>query len=211
MSSPAHTAWLAGATGLVGAHVLDQLLASPEFARVVTFTRRPLQRDDAKHVNRVVDFSSLPSDAGPVDVAFCCLGTTMKQAGSQQAFRQVDHDHVLSFARAAHAAGARRFLLVSALGADKDSTVFYNRVKGEAEEALRRVGFAQLTILRPSLLLGDRAELRLGERLFAPFSKLLPRAVRGIEASTVARAMVALSSRAGDDARVVSSGELFDL
>lgn len=213
MSTPEHTVWIAGATGLVGAHVLDLLLASPKTTRVVSFTRRPLAKPDPKHENRVVDFAALPTgaDAGHADAAFCCLGTTMKQAGSQQAFRQVDHDYVVSFARAARSAGATHFLMVSSLGADKTSAVFYNRVKGEAEDAVQSLGFERVTIVRPSLLLGDRSELRLGERLFAPISKLLPRSVRGIEASTVARAMVALSGRPEAGARVVLSRELFDL
>jgi len=204
-------AWIAGGTGLVGSHCLGLLLASPRIAHTVAFTRRPLPRNDARYENRVVDFDELPAtaDATRVDVAFCCLGTTMKQAGSQAAFRRVDYEYVVTFARYALASGASHFLMVSALGADLRSRVFYNRVKGEAEAAVSELGFEQVTILRPSLLLGDRSQHRLGERVLAPFSKLLPRSVRGIEAATVAEALFALSERPTPGVRIVPSGELF--
>jgi uncharacterized protein YbjT (DUF2867 family) len=213
MAGTNRTVWIAGATGLVGAQCLSLLLASPRFARTVAFTRRPLPLSEPGCENRVVDFDELPStaDATRVDVAFCCLGTTMKQAGSQAAFRRVDYEYVVTFARFAQASGASHFLMVSALGADLRSRVFYNRVKGEAEAAVSELGFEQVTIVRPSLLLGDRAELRLGERVAAPFAKLLPRSVRGIEASTVGAALVALADRPTKGVRVVPSGELFDI
>src|SRR5690606_26648384 len=109
--------------------------------------------------------SLLPTLGGPLDIAFCCLGTTIKQAGSQEAFRAVDHDLVVAVAQRARALGARHFLVVSALGADPRSSVFYNRVKGEMEESLRAMDWPQLTIARPSLLLGERNETRLVEQL----------------------------------------------
>jgi uncharacterized protein YbjT (DUF2867 family) len=213
MAGTQRTAWIAGATGLVGAHCLSLLLASPRFTRTVAFTRRPLPRSEPGYENRVVDFDELPAtaDATRVDVAFCCLGTTMKQAGSQAAFRRVDYEYAVTFARFALASGASHFVMVSALGADLRSRVFYNRVKGEAEAAVSELGFEQVTIVRPSLLIGDRAELRLGERVAAPFAKLLPRSVRGIEASTVGAALVALADRPTKGVRIVPSGELFDI
>lgn len=134
----------------------------------------------------------------PLDLALCALGTTIKTAGSQAAFRAVDLDAVLAFARAARAAGAQRFGLVSALGADARSAVFYNRTKGQAEDALRAMGWPRLVIARPSLLLGDRAALgqaarpgeRLAQHLMPGLGRLLPGRLRPIEAATVARALL---------------------
>src|SRR5690606_11908511 len=144
-------------------------------------------------------------------VAICALGTTIKQAGSQAQFRRVDHDYVLAFARAALAGGVRHVLVVTALGADARSSVFYNRVKGELEEALSELPFSALPIVRPSLLLGRREQTRLGERLAAPLARLLPKSYRGIEAATVARALVRLAREPAAGRRVVLSKELHAL
>lgn len=210
-------ALVAGASGLVGGFLLDALLESPLYREVCSLGRRPLPRQHPKLTQRTVDFAQLESEALPSgDDAFCCLGTTIKKAGSQEAFRAVDHDAVLAFAQAARKAGARRFLLVSALGADPHSRIFYNRVKGETEEDLKGVGFESLIILRPSLLLGDRAESRPGERAAIVVSKALgpllrPFSGRPIEARTVARAMLTLARDAAGGTRVALSGELHGL
>jgi uncharacterized protein YbjT (DUF2867 family) len=210
-------ALVAGASGLVGGHLLDALLGSPLYQAVCSLGRRPLPQQHPKLTQRTVDFARLESEALPAsDDAFCCLGTTIKKAGSQEAFRAVDHGAVLAFAKAARKAGARRFLLVSALGADSGSRIFYNRVKGETEEDLKGVGFESLIILRPSLLLGDRAESRPGERAAIMVSKALgpllrPFSGRPIEARTVARAMMALARDAASGTRVALSGELHGL
>lgn len=207
------TVWIVGATGLVGRAVVDELARDARVSRVVAFVRRPLATTDPKVESRVVAFEELERrvGAGPVDVAICALGTTIRQAGSQAAFRKVDHDYVLAFARAAKSAGAKRFIVVSSLGANPRSLAFYNRVKGEVEAALATLGFESLVIVRPSLLLGDRAETRFGERLAAPFSRLLPRELRGIEGTTVARAIARLTHDAGHGRRLVASAELHDL
>ncbi|MCB1656260.1 MAG: NAD(P)H-binding protein, partial [Pseudomonadales bacterium] len=159
---------LAGATGLTGEHLLDRLLNEPTITRVLAPSRRSL----AKHPhleNPVGDPSVfLPELSGQVDIAFCCLGTTIKQAGSQEAFRAVDHDMVVAFAKRAREMGARHLIVLSAIGADPKSSVFYNRVKGEMEQSLRVQGWPQLTIARPSLLIGERTEPRLAEQLAAP-------------------------------------------
>jgi uncharacterized protein YbjT (DUF2867 family) len=145
---------------------------------------------------------------GPVDIAFCCLGTTIKQAGSQEAFREVDHQLIVAYAERALALGARHLLLISAIDADPQSSVFYNRVKGETEQALRAQGWPQLTIARPSLLIGDRVEARLAERIAGPLSKLIPGKYHGIEALQLARALWRLALEEGEGVRVVESDEL---
>jgi uncharacterized protein YbjT (DUF2867 family) len=211
------TALVAGASGLVGGLVLDGLLESPLYREVCSLGRRPLPKQHPKLTQRTVDFARLEGEALPAaDDAFCCLGTTIKKAGSQEAFRAVDHDAVLAFAQAARKAGAKRFLLVSALGADAGSRIFYNRVKGETEEDLKKVGFESLVFLRPSLLLGNRVESRPGERAAIVATKLLgpllrPFSGRPIEAKTVARAMLALAKSTAGGTRVALSGELQEL
>jgi uncharacterized protein YbjT (DUF2867 family) len=199
------SALVAGATGLVGSHVLAQLLADAHWSRVVTVGRRTTGQQHAKLEQRVLDLGDLEtvSDLPHVEDVFCCLGTTIKQAGSQPAFRLVDHDFVVGVARAGLRAGATQFLLVSAIGADPESRVFYSRVKGETEAAIRKLSYEAVQIFRPSLLLGDRPEFRLGERiatLGAPvmtgllFGRL--RRYRPIQAATVARAMVTTAKEA---------------
>ncbi|MCH4867993.1 oxidoreductase [Pseudomonas sp. PAMC 29040] len=199
---------LAGATGLTGEHLLDRLLNEPTITRVLAPSRRPL----AKHPhleNPVGDPSVfLPELSGQVDIAFCCLGTTIKQAGSQEAFRAVDHDMVVAFAKRAREMGARHLIVLSAIGADPKSSVFYNRVKGEMEQSLRAQGWPQLTIARPSLLIGERTEPRLAEQLAAPLSRLIPGKYHGIEACQLARALWRLALEEQDGVRVVESDEL---
>ena len=199
---------LAGATGLTGEHLLDRLLAEPTVQRVLAPTRRPLA--EHAHLENPVGplLPSLTDLQGPVDIAFSCLGTTIKQAGSQEAFRQVDHDLIVAYAQRALELGERHFLLISAIDADPQSSVFYNRVKGETEEALRAQGWPQLTIARPSLLLGDRVEARLAERIAGPLSKLIPGKYHGIEALQLARALWRLALEEQDGVRVVESDEL---
>jgi len=199
------TALLAGATGLIGSHVLQLLLANDAWSRVVTVGRRPMPQVHQKLEQRVLDLGELEtvSDLPHVDDVFCCLGTTIKRAGSQPAFRRVDHAFVLGVASAGLHAGAKQFLLVSAIGADAASRVFYSRVKGETESAIRKLTFQSVQIFRPSLLLGERSEFRLGERIAMvvapPLSLLLVgrlRRYRPIRAETVARAMVNLAREA---------------
>ncbi|ALE90908.1 oxidoreductase [Pseudomonas versuta] len=199
---------LAGATGLTGEHLLDRLLNEPTITRVLAPSRRPL----AKHPhleNPVGDPSVfLPELKGRVDIAFCCLGTTIKLAGSQEAFRAVDHDMVVAFAKRAREMGARHLIVLSAIGADPKSSVFYNRVKGEMEQSLRAQDWPQLTIARPSLLIGERTEPRLTEQLAAPLSRLIPGKYHGIEACQLARALWRLALEEQNGVRVVESDEL---
>ncbi len=199
---------IAGATGLTGEHLLDRLLSEPTVSRVLAPTRRPLAAHPHLE-NPVGDLQSLlPTLCGEVDTAFCCLGSTIRQAGSQEAFRAVDHDLVLAFARRARELGARHLVVISALGANANSSVFYNRVKGETEEALKAMGWPQLTIARPSLLLGARHEFRLGERLAAPLLRWLPGKYRGIDACALARALWRLALEEQKGIRVIESSDL---
>ena len=199
---------LAGATGLTGEHLLDRLLNEPTVERVLAPSRRPLAAHP--HLENPVGelLELLPQLSGKIDSAFCCLGSTIKQAGSQEAFRAVDHDLVLAFAQRARELGARHQLVISALGADANSSVFYNKVKGEMEQALKAQGWLQLTLVRPSLLLGPRNEFRLGERLAAPFMRWLPGKYRGIEATVLARALWRLALEEGEGVRIVESDQL---
>ncbi|MNQ58475.1 hypothetical protein D3C85_726810 [compost metagenome] len=199
---------LAGATGLTGEHLLDRLLSEPTVSRVLAPSRRPLA--EHPHLENPVGEPTvfLPQLSGRVDIAYCCLGTTIKKAGSEQAFRAVDLDMVVAFAKRAREMGARHLIVISALGADPKSSVFYNRVKGEMEQALRAQGWPQLTICRPSLLLGERLEPRLAEKVAGPLSRLLPGKYHGIEACQLARAMWRLALEEQDGVRIVESDEL---
>ncbi len=194
-----------GATGAVGSACLEQLLADPQIAQIRVFARRPSARPDERLDWRVVDFDALPeaADMSGVETLYCCLGTTMKVAGSKAAFRKVDHDYVLAAGRAALNGGVKQMLVVSAVGADAGSGVFYNRVKGETEKALQALGLPSLHILRPSLLLGPRAEQRPGESLGKAIAPLLSpllcgplKKYRPIQTSAVAAAMLQLARRA---------------
>lgn len=199
---------LAGATGLTGEHLLDRLLNEPTITRVLAPTRRPLA--EHPHLeNPVGKFTELlPQLKGRVDIAYCCLGSTIKQAGSKEAFREVDLDLVVAYGKRARELGARHLIVISAVDADARSSIFYKRIKGEAEQALKEQDWPQLTIVRPSLLLGNRPEARLGEKLAAPLSKLIPGKYHGIEACELARALWRLALEEQDGIRVVESDEL---
>lgn len=213
----AKTAWVAGASGLVGGHALDALLDDARWGAVVSFGRRTIDREHPKLTQRAVDFAAIEASGAPrPDAALCCLGTTIKKAGSEAAFRAVDHDAVLAFARAAKAAGCEVFAVVTAHGADAGSMLFYNRVKGEVERDLRGVGFASLAILHPSLLLGDRAESRPAERAMISLSRLAapllkPFAARPVEARAVGRALARVAADPPSGVRVVPNDEIIRL
>lgn len=206
---------IAGATGLVGAKLLEQALADPGWTRVVAPTRRPLTvqaavaeapaglraaLESGRVINPVTDFASIEptlfaSGSGKVAAVACALGTTMKRAGSKERFREVDHGLVLSLAKAARDAGVERFGYVSSVGAKVDGASFYLRVKGEVERDLRALGFGSLVILRPSFLGGERAESRPLERvglgLARALGPLIPRRYRVVGADRVAAALLA--------------------
>lgn len=192
-------ALLLGATGLIGHHCLDYLLAEPAVSQVIAPTRRTLPNKDTKLLNVLVDFDRLDEhpELFDVDMIFCCLGTTMKQAGSREKFRKVDYQYCCDAAELGRAHRARAFFLVSAIGANAKSPVFYSRTKGELEQKLRSLQYDYLSIYRPSMLLGQRDEFRLGESLYAHITPVVDLFMRGplkpyhaIQGKTVARAMV---------------------
>jgi uncharacterized protein YbjT (DUF2867 family) len=193
------TALLAGATGLVGRSCLERLLATGTYERVRVLVRRPVGMSHEKLEELRVDFDALESlSLGPVDDVFVALGTTIKAAGSQEAFYKVDHDYVVATAKLGKRAGARRLALVSSIGVGGAASNFYLRVKGETERDVQAVGYECLEIFRPGLLVGERQEKRSGEAFGIAATKLVSglflgslRQYKPIEATEVAAAMVA--------------------
>lgn len=207
------TLLLVGATGLVGQSVLRQALADSRVARVVAPTRRPLSPASGLE-NPIVDFEHLPARVPwwEADAVICALGATIRAAGSRDAFRRVDHDYVVAVARLARAHGARAFALTSAVGANPRSRIFYNRVKGEVEQAIEACGFPSLTIVRPGFIGGTRHESRPLEfaavRIVGAIGPLLPRRWRINPAGCIARALLEAALRADAGRRIVTSSEL---
>ena len=193
---------MAGATGLVGGELLSRLLEDPSFDRVIAVGRRNVEKQHPKLVSAIVDFADEASFAAleAPTIAFCTLGTTIKKAGSQPAFFAIDHDAVLTYARAAKAKGATSFVQVSSVGADAKARTFYLKVKGQTEEDVGKLGFESFVTLRPSFLDGDRGEHRPLERIGLGVARALGGALgkyRVIHASTVAKAMIANAGKAG--------------
>jgi uncharacterized protein YbjT (DUF2867 family) len=193
---------LLGASGLVGKNVLAQALAHPAITGIVAPTRQPLA-PHPKLINPVSDrLESLPSEgvARGIEGVVCALGTTIRKAGSKEAFREVDYVLPLAFARSAHEHGAETFILVSASVASVSSALFYPRIKGEVERDIRLVGFKSLTIVRPSLIGGERDEPRFGEgvalRLMSAFAPVLPKKFHANPAHTIAAACLSAVMRA---------------
>lgn len=191
------TVLVAGATGLIGNQLLHLLLADDTYSVVKAITRNPVNIDHPKLENIVIHFDRLTQyhETLRADDVFCCLGTTIKKVKTKEKFRKVDFEYPLELARITKANGASQFLLISALGADKKSGIFYNQVKGEVEEAIAQVGFRSYHIFRPSLLLGDRQEHRSGEDaakfVFKYLGFIVPDKYKGIDSIKVARAMLA--------------------
>ncbi|PXX92352.1 nucleoside-diphosphate sugar epimerase [Marinobacter vulgaris] len=190
---------LLGATGLTGGKVLEGLLAKEEVSAVVAPVRRPISLSHEKLEQHEMDFDRLDEhgDLFAVDAIICCLGTTIKKAGSREQFRKVDYSYPLKAAELGRARGAKAFVLMSAIAASSSSTVFYNRVKGELEDDVKALGYPELVIYQPSLLLGNRQEQRTAEALGMKAMPWVNRVLigplerfRGIKADTVARAMV---------------------
>lgn len=216
-SGPQKVALIAGASGLVGSQLLPLLLNCGRYAKVISVGRRPLPLLHPLLVQRTVDFDQLEEHrlALIADDVFCCLGTTMRQAGSKEAFYKVDFLYVVKLAALTAANFAVQLLVVSAMGADAGSRFYYNRVKGEMEDAVRQAPFRAIHLFRPSLLLGPRPEKRLGEQVGAVVLRLARplllgplRRYRAIEARTVAQAMLNAAYQEASGVAVHPSDEI---
>lgn len=205
------TALLAGATGLVGSALLPMLLASERYAKVIVVGRRAVATQHPKLTQVVTELSKLEDERLRLiaDDVYCCLGTTRQQAGSKEAFYEVDYLYVVKLAAVTAANFAAQFLVVSALGADSESRFYYSQVKGEMEAAVQQTPFRAIHIFRPSLLLGQRAVPRLGERVGGWFLALVRPLLRGrwhkyrpVAASTVAHAMLQAATEDGGGIRI---------
>jgi uncharacterized protein YbjT (DUF2867 family) len=238
--SGSKTALIVGASGLVGEQLLSLLLASPRYNKVIALVRKPLPLEHHKLVQWPIDFENLTqqlpsfhaidntkldndldacermnrsgSSLTKVDHIYCTLGSTIKKAGSKQAFHQVDHDYPLAIAKYFHQQGASLFAIVSAIGANINANVFYNQVKGEVEASLTTIGYRHLGIFRPSMLAGNRKEYRLAEHLgtilMKTFAFLIPKKYQVIEATKVANAMIAFADKPIDGTTIIQSDQL---
>jgi len=210
----AMNALILGASGLVGGHCLDSLLASPDYQHVVALTRRPLNRSSDKLIEKGFNGSDFSSFEPPVSIdhAFCAFGTTIKKAGSQDAMREIDVNIPFRLAERLKTLGVSHFSLVSSLGADYASSVFYNRIKGELEEDLKKLRYDSLAIFRPSIIGGNRPDdSRIGESWGQKVMTILPKRWKTIPAEHIANAMMvkALEGFKGTD--TIPSGKIWDL
>ncbi|MGG3560842.1 oxidoreductase [Neobacillus rhizosphaerae] len=208
MNNQGKTALILGASGLVGKELTKILIQKNTYEKIFLLVRRPIEMIDSVCEPHVVDFDHLHNyeELFHATDVFCCLGTTIKKAKTKEAFRKVDYDYPVDAAKLAYKGGAENFLIVTAMGANPKSLFFYNQVKGDVEETLKKMNLPSLHIFRPSLLLGDRGEFRLGEKIAAKASGLINvlmvgplRTYKAIEAKNVAAAMaeVALLNNKG--------------
>ena len=206
------TALVVGATGLVGRYLLSELLANGKYEKVVALVRSSIDLEHPGFEQMVVDFDLLERLEFTVDDVYCCMGTTLRKAGSQEAFRKVDRDYPVLIAKLALQVGANAFGIVTSMGADPKSRFFYNRVKGEVEGELDNLGFKRLLILRPSMLLGDREEVRWGEGfgkiIMQWLSFLIPLNYKAVHGKKVARAMRIKMENADLGKEVLLSGAI---
>lgn len=214
---PVKTALIVGASGLVGGHCLHELLNSLNYSQVTSLGRRKLDITHQKLKQEIIDFDDmgLYADLFKADDAFCCLGTTIAKAGSQENFRAVDHDYVVNTAKQALTNGASKFLVVSSIGANPDSSIFYTKVKGQVEEDLKKLHFPELHIFRPASLSGNRKEFRLGEKVGLTVLNTLSFVLIGglkkykpINAATVAKAMARIASTTNPGIHIYESDQI---
>lgn len=208
------TALVAGASGLIGRKLVQKLIDSDQYRLIYILSRKNSWLVNEKVRELVIDFeqiNQLKFDE-PIDDLFCTLGTTIKQAGSCDNFKKVDYEYIIEFAKLGKSIGAANFLVISAMGANSKSSVFYNQVKGMTEEALKSIGFSRLVILRPSLLLGERPEPRFGEQIASFFLKtlnfLIPDNYKAIRAEKVADNMLRMVTDSAEGISIVESGEM---
>ncbi len=203
------TAIIVGAGGLVGRSLVKFLLADSRYGKVVVLVRKKIDLIHVKLQQHILDFDNPDKNLLVADEIFCCLGTTIKSAGSKAAFYKVDHDYIINIAALAFLNGIKKFALVSSMGANENSGVFYNKTKGKTESDLKKIGFEQLFILRPSLLLGNRSEFRLGESiaklLMVNISFVIPKKYKPIEGSQVAQALISSMNSNNNGVHVIES------
>ena len=207
------TALILGSSGLVGKELLALCLKSEFYKKVITPLRAPMPIHEEKRVEMIIDFEMPPwKDLFPVDHVYCCLGTTIKKAGSKSNFIKVDHDFPLAFAGAAKKWEAEQFSVITAAGVSAESKIFYNKVKGELESNLKALDLKGTLIFQPSLLLGDRNEFRLGEKVFSGFAKITswmtPSSYRAIHCQKVAKSMLEKTISAKSGFKVITNKEM---
>ena len=211
------TALIAGASGLIGGHLLQKLLADNAYEKVISIGRKKLDVTHEDLTQIEFDFTNPSSyeSLPKVDIVFCCLGTTIKRAGSQEKFKQVDFQFPLDIANWAKNNGVSQYHIITALGADKDSSIFYNQVKGEIQDELKKLNFESLNIYQPSLLLGERDETRIGELLAKAFMIITRplmlgglRKYRAIKGTVVAQAMLHQSHKYNSGINLYESDEI---
>ena len=209
-----------GSTGLTGTYLLKALLASDVYEKVICFVRRSSKISHPKLVQHVVDFDNPQSYQDLIEGSdlFCCLGTTIKQAGSEEAFEKVDLTYPVQFAKAAAAKGVKQYSIISSLGANPQSGNFYLRTKGKCEEELRKIPFQSTSIFRPSLLIGNRKEFRFGEKamiyamkLFSVFMIGKLRKYKSIKARSVASAMFKIAQQNTVGYHVYESDKIYEI
>ncbi|MEZ5081943.1 MAG: oxidoreductase [Bacteroidales bacterium] len=211
------TALIAGATGLVGSELLQQLMKDNEYSQIHVLVRNPIDVKSKKIIVHQINFDELESVEinEKIDHVFCTLGTTIKKAKTKENFRKVDYDYVLALGRKAKEWNSEKFLMVSSLGANATSAIFYSRVKGEIENALKELGLPHLFIFRPSLLMGNRKEQRAGEKTAVAVYKIINplfvgklRKYKGIQARQVAMAMLNTAINKNESIRIFESDEI---
>jgi len=208
-------ALILGASGMTGRELCTLLLNSSSYETVKILVRHPVDLVHPRLVQQLYDYDNPDPAVFTSDHVFCCLGTTMRKAGSRERFSRIDREYVTESARLAKANGASHFSLMSAVGADKNSRIFYNRVKGQVEEDLMSIGIPSLAIFRPSLLLGNRQEFRLGEKLGMYVMKasafLTPKSYRAVRSSQVAQAMYRTAQENYEGVKVLSNAEIISI
>lgn len=211
------SALIIGATGLVGKSLVKQILDDYSYGKVKVAVRKKLPLEHHKLEQHIIDFDNIQSisEIFEADDIFCCIGTTIKKAGSQEAFIKVDYSYAFEAAKNGVLNGANQFLLISAIGADSDSSIFYKRVKGDIEDSVSKLGYNAVKILRPSLLVGQREENRLGEKIGIIVMKILSvflagkyKKFRAIKAESVAKAMLAIAKNDTEGVSVYESDEI---
>ena len=212
------TATLVGATGLIGGYLLDELLSDPYFDTIRILIRRPIEITNAKLEKKIVDFNDSDSVLVALsnsDIAFCAIGSTMKKVkGDKDAYRKIDYDIPVNLARFCKMTGCEKFILVSSAGANTKSSNFYQRLKGETDEAVKQSGPKTIHILRPSLLLGERKEFRLeeniGKAVMTSLSFLIPEKYKAIQGKNVAKFMLALAKKNDEGVFIHENREIRD-